>query len=256
VIDAVSWTKSTNGRSLQLDPDLIDSVSNDNQGNFCDATTKYNGTAPNEDFGTPGGANTQCTLLPPAGKCDDGGTIRDIVKPAAGQLVITEFLANPAPPPPMDTTTDATKEWFEVTNTGATSFDLNDLTVKNPGATGNVVQSPTCIKVAPGGFALFARSADATKNAMLPPPDATFSFSLVDSGANASIQILDGATMLDSVTWTSVTSGKALQLDPDHFNTTDNDTAAPAAGVYCLGATAYGDMTNTGTPKAANAQCP
>jgi hypothetical protein len=28
------------------------------------------------------------------------------------------------------------------------------------------------------------------------------------------------------------------------------------AGVYCLATTPYGDNTNTGTPKAANPQCP
>ena len=62
--------------------------------------------------------------------------------------------------------------------------------------------------------------------------------------------------MLDQVSWTSVTSGASLQLDPDKTTATDNDTAAVTPGVYCLGVTPYGDMTNKATPGAANAQCP
>ena len=253
VIDAVSWTDSNADHSLQLDPDLEDAVANDNTSNYCDALVTY-GTAAN--FGSPGGVNGQCVLLPPAGQCSDGGINRAIVKPTLGQLVISEFLANPAATPVADGTTDATKEWFEVQNTSGIAWDLNELSVKSPSSTAIPVASSDCISIAPGGFALFARSNDATKNAGLAGVDATFSFSLVDSGANASIQVLDGATLLDSITWTSVTSGRSLQLDPDVVDPALNDTAAVTAGVYCLGATPYGDLSNQGTPKAANAQCP
>lgn len=252
VIDAVSWSDSNAGVSLALDPDLEDVTANDSLSNYCDGVGSYGAGG----AGTPGAVNTQCVLLPPAGMCTDGAANRAIVKPAAGQLVISEFLANPAPTPVVDGTTDATKEWFEIVNTGATAFDLNELSVKNPGSTATVVTSSDCISIEPGAFALFARSNDPLKNAGLPVVDATFSFSLVDSGANAGIQVLDGATLLDAIQWTSVTSGSALQLDPDHFNTTDNDVAAVTAGVLCLGVTPYGDLSNKATPKAANAQCP
>jgi hypothetical protein len=94
------------------------------------------------------------------------------------------------------------------------------------------------------------------KNAGLPEVDATFNFTLTDSGVNTGVQVFDGATLLDGVKWTSVVSGKALGLDPRHFNTTDNDTAAVTPGVYCLATTSYGDLSNLGTPKAANPQCP
>ena len=249
VIDAITWTKSGNGASLQLDPDLIDPGANDSESNFCAGTAAYGAG----DLGTPGADNAQCVLLPPAGMCDDGGTIRPIVKPKAGELVITEFLANPANV--TDGTTDAQKEWFEITNTGAASFDLNELTAKNlTSTTVTTIASASCIKVAPGGFAVFARSADSTKNTMLPKVDVTINFSLVDTGNG--LQVLDGTTVLDQVSWTSVTSGASLQLDPDKTNATDNDTAAVTPGVYCLSLTAYGDMTNKASPGAANAQCP
>jgi Lamin Tail Domain len=250
VIDAVSWTDSNAGVSLALDPDLEDATANDQLSNFCDGVGMYGAGG----AGTPGAANGQCTLLPPAGSCDEGGTIRPIVKPAAGALVITEVLANPANV--ADGTTDAQKEWFEILNTSGAPFDLNELTMKSPGTAGTVIQSAACIVVAPAGFALIARSSDPTKNGMLPTPDVTFNFSLVDSGANAGVSMLDGATVLDAVTWTSVGSGLTTALDPDHLNTTDNDVFNVTAGVACRGATGYGDMTNKGTPRAANEQCP
>ena len=243
VVDAVSWTKSTSGKALQLDPMFIDATANDQPSNFCDGTTPY-GLG---DLGTPGAPNNDCVLLPPPGMCSDGGTIRAVVKPAAGQLVITEFLANPAN---VAGFSDAQREWFEVTNTGATAFDLNELGISGKTGTPQLVQSASCISIAPAGFGLFARSSDMMVNAMLPAVDATFSFSLVDTAGG--LQVFDGATLLDAVTWASVTSGVATQLSSAHLTTTDNDVAAN----FCKATAMYGDASNLGTPKAANATCP
>jgi len=243
VVDAVTWTKSANGASLQLDPDLIDPIANDTESNFCNATTAYG----MGDLGTPGAANSQCATLPPAGMCDEGGTLRPIVKPAAGQLVISEVLANPAN---VTGATDAQREWFEVANTGATAFDLNELSVGRIGTAGTPVQSARCISVQAKGFAVFARSNDPAVNSMLPVVNATFSFGLVDTSGD--IQISDGTTLLDAVKWASVTSGVSRQLDPAHLTVTDNDIDAN----FCAGTTPYGDQTNKATPGAANNPCP
>ncbi len=244
VIDAISWTSTRAGKSHQLDPDLLDATSNDMESNFCDGTTAF-GLG---DLGTPFADNVQCSLLPPAGMCDMGGTLRPIVKPAAGQLVISEFLANPATG---TTGSDATREWFEITNTGATAFDLNELGVARTGGTANIVQSATCISIAPAGFGLFARSNDPAVNGMLPAVDATFSFALVDTTGN--LEVRDGATVLDVITWTSVTSGLSKELKLGATTAAGNDTFP---GNYCNGSGSYGDLTNKGSPKAANAACP
>jgi hypothetical protein len=57
--------------------------------------------------------------------------------------------------------------------------------------------------------------------------------------------------VLDAITWPSVTSGVARQLDPAAASTTGNDS--PAA--FCNATNVYGDGSNLGTPKAANASC-
>ena len=238
VIDAITWTGSRSGRALQLDPDATDASANDDPSNFCDATAPYG----DGDLGTPGLANPQCAALPPPGMCDPGtGSLRAIVKPAPGALVITEFLANPAG------TADSSREWFEVTNTGSTAFDLNELGLARPMMTASIVTSANCKSIAPGGFALFARSSDPAVNGGLPTVDATFAFSLVDSGG--ALEVRDGATILDTITWASVSSGVSSQVKPGSFTTSANDDSAN----YCPAVAAYGDMTNKGTPKAANA---
>lgn len=243
VVDAVTWTRSTPGAALQLDPDLVDPSANDLESNFCDATLPYG----SGDLGTPGADNAQCTALPGPGMCDDGGALRPIVAPAPGQLVISEVLADPAN---VAGTTDATREWFEVANAGAAAFDLNELAVGRIGTTGAPVASARCIAVPAGGFAVFARSADPALNGNLPSVQATFKFGLVDTDGD--IQISHGQTVLDAVRWTSVASGVASQLDPGHLTPADNDVPSNS----CAATAAYGDQTNRGTPGAANRACP
>lgn len=249
VIDAVTWAKSKADVSLSLDPGAEDAGENDQSGNFCDGSPTYGAGG----AGTPGEVNGACPIVVPAGSCDDAGVIRAINKPALGDLVITEFMANAA-----GAGADG-KEWFEVANVSATSFDLNDLTVSRTGATATTITSTTCIPVAAGDFGLFARSDVAANNGGLDGVDAIYNFTLVDSGVNRNLSILDAATVLDTVAYTSSASsadGKSIQLDPDNFTTTANDAFDPTAGIICQGTAPYGVEGNLGTPGAANAQCP
>jgi len=242
VIDAVTWTGGTTGASIQLDPDFTDAASNDSASNFCAGTAEYEATGPN--LGTPNAENTQCAVVAQPGECLDGGVPRAIVKPAAGALVLTEALPNAA-----GTGTDALQEFLELTNTGATAFDLNDLTVKGAGATTNQIRVSDCVSVAPGAFVILAHNADPLMNGGLPPVAATFTLAL-----STTASILDGATPLDQMTWGTVSDGRSRQLNPANTNTTDNDTATN----YCSADTAtqsYGTTGNFGTPGAANV-CP
>jgi hypothetical protein len=241
MIDAITWTAAVSGKSLQLDPSVISPEANDDPSNFCDGTAPY-GLG---DLGTPGTQNDACLLAPPAGSCTGSdGVSRPLVKPAPGQLVITEVMPNPAG--------DETKrEWIEITNTGATAFDLNELGIDRPddSRTPDVIQAAACKSVAPGDFALLARSTDPSVNGGLPAVDATFGFTMLNSAGAA--QILDGSDTLDEVTWATTKDGISLQLDPGKTTTTDNDMAAS----FCAGTTQYGDGSNFGTPGAANVSC-
>jgi lamin tail-like protein len=252
VIDSIKWTSTRSGKSHSLDPARTDPIQNDDETAFCDATMPYGAG----DLGTPNLDNTACPSIVPPGKCQDGNLVRDIVKPTAGQLVISEIMINPK-----NEATAGVQEWIEITNTGAAAFDLNGLGIDQAAGTRlpDVINSVTCKSVPAAGFAVFVHNTDPATNGGIATFDATYGFTLSNSGGD--VQIVDGATVLDSVTWTSAAGattldGKSLQIDPGHLNTTDNDMLAVKAGVVCAGATGYGDMTNQGTPRAANATCP
>jgi hypothetical protein len=257
LLDVITWTKSTTAKSLQLDPDVTNASANDDGSNFCDATTTYGAGG----MGTPGMDNEQCASQPPAGKCDIGdGTFRDIVKPAIGDLVISELMPNPA--------TEPGQEWFEITNISGASFDLNGLGLDrdddSPGPI--VIAASLCKPVGAGMQALFARSGDAGTNGGLTgatAPDATFTFTMINS--NGTVQIVDPTscsvastgnpsvctTIYDKAVWGTTADSTSLQLPPAMLTTAANDVSTN----YCPGVTEYGTFANVGTPKAANS-CP
>jgi hypothetical protein len=259
VIDAITWTSTRVGKAHQLDPSKIDAIANDDPSNFCDAMTTYG----DGDFGTPGQANPPCPLVAGPGECvDNGTTVRPIVKPAAGTLVITELMPRPA------VGDNGPGEWFEITNVGTTAFDLNGLGLDRADDTRapDVISANACRPLAPTAFALFARGADPSTNGGLPAVDATFGFGMLNTNGN--VRVVDPAscdttspfactTVYDVVAYTTTTvwpmfasAGESAQLKDDSFTTTANDVAAN----YCAGQQDYGSG-GKGTPGAAN-DCP
>ncbi|MCA9580077.1 MAG: hypothetical protein KC668_31830, partial [Myxococcales bacterium] len=86
LLDAVGWTSSPPGVSLQLEPSDYDHNTNDAfRAAACDGTTAYGAG----DLGTPGSVNNTCL---DAGECWDAGVARAIVSPAVGQLYINEVM--------------------------------------------------------------------------------------------------------------------------------------------------------------------
>ncbi|HVV83194.1 MAG TPA: lamin tail domain-containing protein [Kofleriaceae bacterium] len=243
VLDSVTWTSSREGKSIQLDPQFSAPADNDDPANLCDATMTYGAG----DLGTPGAANTSCGTVS-SGMCLDTGTnmMRPEVTPVVGDLTITEVMPSPG------AVGDNVGEWFEVLVNR--DLDLNDLGLDraSDAAMPNVITSATCKPVTAGSYLIFARSNDMTMNGMLPHVDGTFTFTLVGGSAAApgDVRLMQGANVLDSVSWTSSRSGKSLQLDAAFTSPADNDVA----GNFCDGATAYG-AGDLGTPGAANAMC-
>ena len=176
----------------------------------------------------------------PAGMCLDAvtGLARPIVSPTAGQLLINEWMADPASP-----LIDADAEWFELRATAA--VDLNGLQAGTATLTALVPAGPRCVSVAAGGFALFAQSAVPADNGGLTNVAGTFTFALVNGAGT--LQIGFGGTQLATVSWTPVTSGRSNLIDSDG---TQCLTAAIPANAY--------SPSNFGTPGASNTppECP
>ncbi len=230
-LDALAFSKSTPGVSWQR---------SDDSNELCLSTHAWPDGG--GDFGSPGARNASCTPAD-AGEfetCIDEKTrfVRRVVTPPVGAIAITEVLADPT------AVTDEAGEWFEVL--ASTGFDLNALTVSNEGGAMTSYAVQACRWVDAGTTVLFARNANAALNGGLPPVDATFSFSLGNSGARM-IKLLHGELELARWVYTSATPGASTQRDP-------------ASGELCVTppAVRYGTAASAdrGTPGRPNVTCP
>lgn len=237
VLDEVKWSKPTApAHARTLDGALTPNpVQNDDETHWCEAEDEFSAGS----FGSPGFANAACP--PAAGSCVDPltQTVRPVVYPVAGQLVITELMANPKK------VTDDLGEWFEVR--ALADVDLNGLEL-SLGTSKTVVNSATCLNVPQNGHAVFARNLDPFQNGGIDGAAAAFTFTLAQAAGTLSIS--SGATVIDSVTYTSSFDGVASQLDPEKLDASLNDDFAN----FCKATEVYGDG-DLGTPGMANTAC-
>jgi hypothetical protein len=235
VLDAVTWDATTAGVAIQRD----------DEGRWCDALHPYG----DGDLGSPAMPNPPCAdpddaptpldaSVPDASfdagaLCEEQGQWRPADPPRPGDLFISEVMANTAQVP------DASGEWFELVTTRA--VDLAGLEVGTDVAQGPrlTLDPAPCGRVEAGAAVLFARSADSTVNGGLPAVDHLFRFFLVNGPGG--LFVGHGGEVLDVLTWSSTTSGTAIQRDD--------------AGQWCDASTPYGDG-DLGTPGERNPACP
>nr|HEX4314813.1 lamin tail domain-containing protein [Kofleriaceae bacterium] len=231
VIARASYADVVVGHSRELASGAsLSATDDDDPAMWCEGdTTEF---APGQ-FGTPG-ATSDCVPLA-AGECQDGSAARALAAPAAGALAITEVMPNP-------NGAEGSREWLEIENAGSAAFDLVGLAVDraDDARAPDVVAGAACRSLAPGGYALFARSSDATANGGLPEVDGTFGFSMVNTGGAAQVLAADGS-MLASFAWGRAPAGASL--------------AVGSGSAVCAGSEPYGDGTNLGTPRAPNPPC-
>ncbi|MFZ5471516.1 MAG: lamin tail domain-containing protein [Myxococcota bacterium] len=226
VIDSISYTSSASGMASQLDPTRLDATANDSEANFCPATATYGAG----DKGTPGAANSACQAVANPDQCIDALTSqpRALVRPAVGDLVITEYMANPSG-------TDTGKEWFEVWVKA--DVDLNGVEAVNATTGRAAVTSASCVRPGADQYVLFAGNADAAVNGGLPAGKVVATVPnnfLVNT--NGRITLRTDAGTLDEVSYATVGDGISTQLSSD--------------GGFCQTSTAstYGGDPDAGTP--------
>ncbi len=238
VLDQIHYASSTTGAALALDPDHLSATDNDVAANWCDAVMPYS----TGDLGTPGEANTSCSFVP----CEDPTThnIREVNPPTSGNVIITEFLADP------DAVAEQQGEFIEVYFSQAT--DLNGLQLGDSSQTHTTIDSWECLPVSAGTYVVFARDSNVSTNGGIPNVAAEFSFALNNSGTE-SIWVAYGGTHLDDVTYTQNSTGASRYLGSNHLSATENDTEAN----WCDSTTAWsGSAGDFGSPGAANGTCP
>ena len=151
------------GASLALDPERNHPSYNDAVDYWCVSSVEFG----DGDKGTPGADNTACEGggEPPepshpeeADSGTDSGTdtATSAREPVVGDIVITEFLADPS------AVADELGEWIELKNVSADTLDLSGCMLQDTGR--NRYTVPDGITVATGGFFVAARSSDVAEN--------------------------------------------------------------------------------------------
>jgi hypothetical protein len=248
--DSLTYLAATSGASWQLDPTKLDQFSNDDPANLCKGTVPVFAGTDGGDLGTPGTPNTACTPVTSGTTCIDPGTgtSRNIVSPVVGDLVITEFMADPS------AVLDTSGEWFEVYVAG--SVDLNGVVLAGASGTPVTVVNTQCLRPDAGSHVVFARNADPAVNGALPPVMGTFGWTLANTSGTITLSI-DGGT-LDTVSYsTTQGAGLSTQLDVNKYDVLMNDQAANLcrtdAGSF--GTLPDGGAADKGTPGARNHAC-
>ncbi len=235
-LDAMTWVSSRDGASIQLDDSFTAPADNDVPANLCDGNAGFGAG----DLGTPGAANRDCGGGPITGMCLDGAVMRPIVKPTAGQLLITEWMPNPM------LVDDTAGEWFELRATA--DVDLNGLQLGDAVlvTTPAIPESGPCVRIATGGFALFAQGTTAATNGMLPTVEAAFPTGVDLVQSNGTVQIAIDGSPLATATWIASVAARSIMIDSD-----GTQCNAPA------GVALYNGI-DTGTPRAINSppECP
>jgi hypothetical protein len=176
--------------------------------------------------------------------CLDGGVARSMVRPSAGELVITEVHADPSG-------TDNDREWLEVYVAFGRAVDLNGITIVNNNGTNTRrwgVDSTSCLEVPTHGYAVIAGP-----NALLDGLVATATTAalpLYNSSATLSLTLGDVA--IDSTVYPAPTSGASSSLKSSGLSAAGNDTIAN----WCASTVVHPPYTDKGTPGAVNDPCP
>jgi len=191
--------------------------------------------------GTPGGPNRACVL---PGECRNGQDYRALRAPAPGDLVLTEWFANPAE-------ADGSREWFEFR--ARRDLDLNGVVVEHFASTTTrtvVLRSDACLPVAAGAYFVVAESILPAENGGV-------------QGLTWSPGPFDLYNDAVTVTWKTgeeVTLGtarvpKSLEGASQSLRPAALDRADSAPEDWCPSRTS-GHFEGTGTPGLPNEDCP
>lgn len=187
----------------------------------------------------PSGTTGTVTCAADCAAVDERGCMAD-VRPAVGQVVITELMPDPA------ALGDAMGEWFEVTNVGATTVQLRNCRFVDTAGPGFAIA--TSLLLAPGEIATFAASGSPGFS----PTYVYASSALALNNGTDGLRLECDAVVIDAVSYTAAwpyASGVAAQLDPSTTDASANDVAS----AWCEATAAY--AVDLGTPGAANASC-
>ena len=221
---------------------------NDVAGDGCETDCKVTGT---QDCGNG--------IVEAPEECDDGnadetdgctsGCVRAAVFLGAGQLVITEIMAEPVGHPAPE------GAWIEVFNPTEEAIDLRLLTLQDgAGGTHVIAGGPDAIPVPSFGFRVLAAASDFAVVGVYDVADAWGGDLALGAAGGSLIRLLSPAGVVDEVAYGGPTfpsaTGGSIELDQASMTAADNDDGA----LWCPSIQAYG-AGDLGSPGAGGHDC-
>ncbi|MFH0760510.1 MAG: lamin tail domain-containing protein [Bacteroidota bacterium] len=139
--------------------------------------------------------------------------------PQAGEIVITEIMANP------EAVSDANGEWIEIFNKANRPLLLNGVILKDAGSNKHTLTSSSQLIIPPGAYWILAKNNDTTTNGGV-GVDYTYSGFTLGNTADQVILCLPDESVIDQVLYESgwpLVSGASMELHPGYTTTQAND---------------------------------
>jgi hypothetical protein len=170
---------------------------------------------------------------------------------SAGDLVITEIMADPSVPDPQG-------EWFEVRNDSGAAVVLNGLMITS-GDASHRIASATDLELAAGALFVIGSDGDRFVNGNVAIGYVDSGISLGNVADDLALSVVDDAdqtVVIDAVAWSSEagfppTAGAAMALDPDASTAAGND----AGSAWCSAAEGWDLTGDLGSPNVENPLC-
>ena len=183
---------------------------------------------------------------------DDAGTPGVAVKPAQGEVLLSEVMYDASGAEPAT-------EWVEVHNATSSPRTLSGLTlVDGAGRTHTIAAG---VVLAAGRYALLVRNRSAALGAKIPQSAILYEYGagvldnagvLLTNGATGSVKLRDGSTDIAEAaygSWFSTNGGQSVQLDALGYAQSKSKSS------WCLSANAWATGSEKGTPGAPS-DCP
>ena len=185
------------------------------------------------------------------GSSSSGGDATPAKDVQAGDLVITEILADP------NAVTDPYGEWFELYNTTAKAINIDGLEIEDKAGKTYKIGAGTPLIIGAQKFATLGNNADATVNGGVTHLVA-YPSGLALSNGGATIIIKNAAGVIDKVVfedaandWPLIAVGKSMHAIGTAWTAAANDSGAS----WCIGIKTFG-KGDVGTPGTGDHECP
>lgn len=235
-----------------------DCQSDNCQGGLCQTSLCFNGlkNGSESDVDCGGGCLAKCALGRTcvqsldcsSNACQDGVCVATLRPFAAGQIVISEFMANPVGVP------DSDGEWIELQNAASIPLDLRGCTLTdtdNDPVVGERHTITGSVRIEPNQLGVIGSSTDSNLNGGLTNVRYGYGLTYQLDNSDDEIELRCNGLLVDRLTYTSTFPGASTQVSSDALTAIGNDLPAS----ICRSTSQTADYSELGSPGSGNQVC-